>query len=70
MSVEQIYEVIANVNLYSEFVPFCIESILTPCSSEDENDAKAQLTGGFKGVKVTYMSLLKFTPFSTIEVCS
>lgn len=70
MSAEHIYEVVANVNLYSEFVPFCLESILMPCSPEAEKDARAQLTVGFKGVKVTYVSLVNFIPFSAIEVCS
>lgn len=68
MPIEQIYKVVASADLYAEFVPFCVESIFVAGSSETEGEAKAQLTVGYMGVTITYISMLKLVPLKTIEV--
>lgn len=68
MPIEQIYKVVASIDLYIEFVPFCEESIFTSGSSETNGEAKAQLTIGYMGMRITYVSLLKLVPFRIIEV--
>ncbi|CAG8609621.1 4717_t:CDS:2 [Paraglomus brasilianum] len=54
----QLYDVVANVNEYKLFVPYCTHSQILAASTNDSgmNYLTAELSVGFKGFEETYVS--------------
>lgn len=72
-SQRQLYEVVADVDSYSKFLPFCTRSrVLTPRPSRREGDmtphtVEAELAIGFLAVEESYVSKVTCTPYEKVE---
>ncbi|KAG4439352.1 hypothetical protein IFR05_005164 [Cadophora sp. M221] len=70
-SSNSLYTVIANVDSYSSFLPYCLESKVTKWSSPDKNGTRwpseADLKVGWGGYEETFTSRLFCDPGSTVE---
>lgn len=69
-----VYTLIADVDSYSTFVPFCQESRVTewsnPCAEGKRWPQKADLKVGWGGIEETYTSSLYCIPNNTVEALS
>ncbi|KAH6711261.1 dehydrase and lipid transport-domain-containing protein [Leptodontidium sp. MPI-SDFR-AT-0119] len=70
-SSNSLYTVIADVDSYSSFLPYCLESKVTKWSSPDKNGkrwpSEADLKVGWGGYEETFTSRLFCDPGSTVE---
>lgn len=70
-SSKSLYKLIADVDSYSAFLPYCQESRVTKWSSEDENGkrwpAEADLKIGWGGYEETFSSRLFCVPNKVVE---
>jgi len=73
---QQLYDIVADVNAYNQFVPFCIGSRVFPgTSTESKRDAsslpvttvKAELTVGFLAFKESYVSTVTCVPHESVQ---
>lgn len=68
---ESIYKLIADVDSYSSFVPYCLNSKVTKWSNPDKNGdrwpSQADLTIGWGGYEETFTSKLLCAPGSIVE---
>lgn len=62
-----IYEVVANVQAYDKFLPWCLKSTII---SRDDKEMIADLTIGYKNFKETYRSHVLLSPYHEIKVSS
>lgn len=62
-----IYETVANVEAYDQFLPWCLKSTII---SRDENEMTADLTIGYKNFQETYRSHVLLSPYHEIKVTS
>lgn len=65
-SPEKIFDVVADVNSYKEFLPFCIDSKIT--SGNRESGFEADLTVGFGALSGSYSSIVKLKRPHTIII--
>ena len=49
--IEKVFNIVNRVNLYKNFVPYCVDSIII---SEENNQMKARLDFNIKGLKTTF----------------
>ena len=74
-SQKQLYEIVADVDSYHRFVPFCTGSkVLASLPSHHAESSyvirkEAQLTVGFLGYKESYISEVTCRPYESVEVC-
>jgi coenzyme Q-binding protein COQ10 len=70
-SSKSLYTLIADVDSYSTFLPYCVSSRVTKWSSPDSNSkrwpAEADLTVGWGGYEETFTSRLYCVPGSIVE---
>lgn len=66
-SAEKIYGIVANVEHYKEFVPWCIDSKII---SKTENAMSAELTVGYSLFKETYRSEVELNPNKSVIAVS
>ncbi|KAL5487556.1 hypothetical protein ACEPAI_5664 [Sanghuangporus weigelae] len=72
-SQKQLYKVIADVDNYQHFLPYCTESkVLTKCRVNADPDQKvvkqdARLTVGFLAFKESYVSEVTCRPYHSVE---
>ncbi|KAJ1309209.1 hypothetical protein OPQ81_004878 [Rhizoctonia solani] len=69
----QLYNLVADVNLYHFFLPFCTNSrVLTPTppggfKSDEPYEVEAELEVGFMGMKESYVSLVRCHPWEMVQ---
>ena len=63
--VEQVYSVVYHIGRYKEFLPWCIDSVVT---KETENVLHAKLEVGFPPLKESYTSVVTVKPNKSIHV--
>ncbi|KAB5592078.1 Coenzyme Q-binding protein [Ceratobasidium theobromae] len=68
----QLYNLVADVNAYHHFLPFCTNSrVLTPPPAGFDRDApyqvEAELEVGFMGLKESYVSLVRCIPWASVQ---
>jgi coenzyme Q-binding protein COQ10 len=71
----KLYDLIADVDSYSSFIPYCVHSKVTSWSGPDTTTGKrwpsrADLTVGWGGIDETYTSRLFCVPGSVVEALS
>lgn len=75
---KQLYELVADVDNYRHFIPYCTDSkvhssqsaeVLGPGGTQAVEKKRASLTVGFLAFKESYLSEVTCTPFSSVEVC-
>ena len=49
--IEKVFNIVNRVNLYKNFVPYCVDSIII---SEENNQMQARLDFNIKGLKTTF----------------
>lgn len=64
-SVEQVYNVVYEIGKYKEFLPWCIDSVVT---KETGNTLHAKLVVGFPPLKESYTSIVTVKPNKSIHV--
>jgi ribosome-associated toxin RatA of RatAB toxin-antitoxin module len=72
-SAEQIYNVVADINNYSKFVPWCSNSIVLrqeQPSIKESHSIEAELTIGYLLFKESYISVVKCKPYESIVATS
>lgn len=62
---EQLFELVADVERYPEFLPWCQQATVT---RKGDHELKAVLRVGFKSLHDTFTSLVRLDPFEKIEV--
>jgi len=69
-----IYSLIADIDAYSSFVPYCVDSKVTRWSAPDDNGkcwpSEADLTVGWGGYEETFTSRLFCVPTAAVEALS
>ncbi|XP_065896769.1 coenzyme Q-binding protein COQ10 homolog, mitochondrial-like isoform X2 [Dysidea avara] len=65
--VEQVYSVVYHIGRYKEFLPWCIDSVVT---KETENVLHAKLEVGFPPLKESYTSVVTVKPNKSIHSIS
>ncbi|KIK06741.1 hypothetical protein K443DRAFT_129679 [Laccaria amethystina LaAM-08-1] len=69
---KQLYDVVADVDSYPQFVPFCTSSrILTPGFDKyhkEKTVIDAELTVGFLSLQESYVSTVTCSPYESVEV--
>lgn len=75
---KQLYELVADVDNYRHFIPYCTDSkvhssqsvqVPGPGGTQAVEKKQASLTVGFLTFKESYLSEVTCTPFSSVEVC-
>lgn len=75
---KQLYELVADVDNYRHFIPYCTDSkvhssqsveVVGPGGTQAVERKQASLTVGFLAFKESYLSEVTCTPFSSVEVC-
>lgn len=67
-----LYNLVANVNEYKHFVPYCTQSrILTkgPIDLHKPGAVEAELGVGFQGFEERYNSVVTLDPYNSVTVC-
>lgn len=67
-----LYNLVANVNEYKHFVPYCTHSrILTkgPIDLQKSGAVEAELGVGFQGFEERYNSIVTLDPYKSVTVC-
>lgn len=64
-SPEQMFDLVADVPRYPEFLPWCVE---TRKFDEKEDRFTAELTVSFKGIRETFQTLDTFVPNKRIDI--
>jgi coenzyme Q-binding protein COQ10 len=67
----ELYNVVANVPSYNQFLPFCTSSQIlhnASINAEKPFEVEAELKVGFMGFSEGYVSKVKGTPFQAVEV--
>jgi coenzyme Q-binding protein COQ10 len=67
----ELYNVVANVPSYNQFLPFCTSSTIlhdARINAEKPFEVEAELKVGFMGFSEGYVSKVKGTPFQAVEV--
>ena len=71
---KELYDVVADVDSYRHFLPFCTASrVLRRSPRKAERDAQhleAELSVGFMGLAESYVSKVVCTPHQSVEVRS
>lgn len=80
-SQKQLYDIVADVDSYQHFIPFCVGSrVLTPrkplstgaesrhTANPSPYEVEAQLRVGFMGVQESYVSAVTCQPYKTVQV--
>lgn len=62
---EQMFKLVADVEHYPSFLPWCLSAMITPIT---ENSFKALLRVGHGGFHDTFTSIVRLTPHSEINV--
>ncbi|KAF8605532.1 hypothetical protein BDV93DRAFT_438760 [Ceratobasidium sp. AG-I] len=69
----QLYNLVADVNSYHNFLPFCTGSrVLTPVPAggfdvNEPYDVEAELSVGFMGMTEAYTSMVSFRPYEQVQ---
>ena len=63
---DQLFDLVADVESYPQFLPWCLACRIT--RREDEHTFYADLTIGYKFVRETFVSKVHLTPHDTIHV--
>ncbi|KAH7105429.1 dehydrase and lipid transport-domain-containing protein [Auriculariales sp. MPI-PUGE-AT-0066] len=70
-SQQQMYDVVANVDLYHTFLPFCTSSRVlrraSPKTSLEPEQLEAELNVGFMGLSESYVSKVTCRPFESVR---
>ena len=75
---KQLYDIVADVDNYREFLPYCTDSVVhssrlvksaQPGGMKGVEKKRASLTVGFLAFKESYTSEVTCTPYSSVEVC-
>jgi coenzyme Q-binding protein COQ10 len=72
----QLYNLVADVNSYHHFLPFCTDSrVLTSpppggFNMDEPYEVEAELQVGFMGMKESYVSLVRCRPWELVQVDS
>lgn len=64
-TVQQVYKVVYEIEHYKDFLPWCIDSVVT---KETGNVLHAQLVVGFPPIKESYSSVVTVKPNRSIHV--
>ena len=69
-SQRQLYDLVADVDNYHRFLPYCLESkvLSTDLREDGTKKSQARLTVGFLALKESYVSEVTCTPYSSVEV--
>lgn len=69
-SQRQLYDLVADVDNYHRFLPYCLESkvLSTEHGANGTKRSQARLTVGFLAFKESYVSEVTCTPYSSVEV--
>lgn len=67
MPIDRLYEVVADVAKYQEFIPWCLQSRIL---SKDTNQMKAELTVGFQLLTEKYISHVELRPPNSVTAIS
>jgi len=62
---DQLYDLVADVRKYPDFLPFCVASRIL---SESETEILADLKVGYKVLRETFRSRVHLTPKTSLEV--
>lgn len=69
---QDLYNMVADVNKYSEFLPYCTHSRILASKHTDldtPNVIEAELGVGFKGFEERYTSVVNLQPYESVTVC-
>ena len=67
VSPQQLFDVVADVDRYKEFLPFCTDSRVIKRS---DKELKAELAVGFRFLEERYTSIIELDPYKSIKVGS
>ncbi|KAG9093432.1 hypothetical protein FS749_014381, partial [Ceratobasidium sp. UAMH 11750] len=68
----QLYNLVADVDSYHRFLPFCtgsrvVRPVLEGSSAEEPYRVEAELSVGFMGMNESYTSIVSFKPYEQVQ---